>query len=122
MNQGRDSSDFLQDIIDASNHAESFVAGMDFDAFQADTKTLWATIRALEIIGEAARNIPEPVRARYQAVPWRAMTGMRDKLIHGYAMVDAEVVWKTVHEDVSVMRSAVAAVVTNMLSQDETTI
>lgn len=120
MSSDRDPSDYLQDIIDASLHAETFVAGMSFDAFVSDTKTLWATIRALEIVGEATRNIPESLRERYPAIPWRAMAGMRDKLIHAYASVDAEVVWKTVHEDVPAMRVAVASVIADMSQPDDT--
>jgi uncharacterized protein with HEPN domain len=56
-------------------------------------------VRALEIIGEATKRIPDDVRQRYPEVPWRAMAGIRDKLIHDYVSVNLEVVWKTVRED-----------------------
>jgi uncharacterized protein with HEPN domain len=95
----RDIRDYLQDILNAIELAQSFVADMPFDEFQADTKTSFAVIRALEIIGEATKNIPEPIRAQYPAVPWKGFAGMRDKLIHAYFGVNLEVVWDTIQQD-----------------------
>lgn len=56
-------------------------------------------MHALEIIGEAATRVPESVRGAHAEVPWKQMTGMRNALIHGYWAIEAEVIWKTVHED-----------------------
>jgi uncharacterized protein with HEPN domain len=95
----RDIRDYLQDILNAIELAQSFVADMTFDEFQADPKTSFAVIRALEIIGEATKNIPEPIRAQYPAVPWKGFAGMRDKLIHAYFGVNLEVVWDTIQQD-----------------------
>lgn len=61
----------------------------------ADRKTLYAVIRALEIVGEAAKRVPQEIRDRAPRVPWVAMSGMRDRLIHGYREVDASLVWRT---------------------------
>lgn len=92
--------DYLEDLLDALQKAEQFVAGMSFEEFAEDEKTVFAVIRALEVVGEAAKKIPEGVRQKYGAVPWRDMGRMRDKLIHHYFGVDLRVVWKTVEEDV----------------------
>jgi uncharacterized protein with HEPN domain len=62
--------------------ALEFVADMDAQQFYVDRKTSYAVIRALEIIGEATKRIPEAVRVRYPGVLWRQMAGMRDRLIH----------------------------------------
>ena len=99
MTPGREYRDYLQDIPDAVEKAESFTRGMDFDAFAGDDKTVFAVIRALEVIGEASKSIPAPVRSRYDSVPWRDMAGMRDKLIHDYFGVDLKAVWKALRED-----------------------
>jgi uncharacterized protein with HEPN domain len=66
----------------------------------SDEKTIFATVRALEIIGEAAKHIPQRVKQRYPDLPWREMMAVRDKVIHAYFGVDGSVIWKTVHEDI----------------------
>jgi len=81
--------DYLEDIVNAMAKSESFIK---------DDKTCFAVIRALEIIGEATKNIPESIRTKYPDIPWRDMAGMRDKLIHEYSGVRFDLVWKTIKE------------------------
>ena len=95
----RDYADYLTDIVEAATKAVGFVRGMTFEQFESDDRTLFAVVRALEIVGEAAKRVPESVRARHSTVPWSSMAGMRDKLIHDYFGVNQVVVWKTVTED-----------------------
>ena len=71
---------------------------MSYEAFAKDRKTVDATVRNFEIIGEATKHIPERIRKEYPKVPWKDMAGMRDKLIHGYFGVKLDVVWKTIKE------------------------
>lgn len=92
-------ADYFQDILDSIGEIEMFVKGLSFDDFTKDRKTVNAVLRSLEVIGEAARKIPESLRIQYPEVPWKKMTGMRDKLIHEYFGVDLETVWQTVRED-----------------------
>lgn len=99
MKQGRDYSDYLEDILDAIRKAADFVGEMSFEQFSMDDKTVFAVIRALEIIGEASKNIPEWLKTDNADIPWREMAGIRDKLIHDYFGINLEVVWKTVKED-----------------------
>ena len=61
---------------------EGFVGGMEFEDFKRDDKTSSAVIRKFEIVGEAAKNIPETIKQKYSSIPWREMGGMRDRLIH----------------------------------------
>src|SRR5437879_6357071 len=92
-------TDYLGDILDATRKAISFLGQMNADDLAADEKTAYAVVRALEIVGEASKRVPQEVRDRYPGVPWRSMAGIRDKLIHDYVSVNLEVVWKTVAED-----------------------
>ncbi|MBP1910427.1 HepT-like ribonuclease domain-containing protein [Methanolobus bombayensis] len=80
--------------------AEGFVDQCTFEEFAEDVKTQYAVIRALEIIGEAAKNIPFEIRQKYTSVPWKDLAGIRDKLIHAYFGVNLEVVWLSVKEGI----------------------
>lgn len=80
--------------------AENFISDCTFEEFIEDIKTQYAVIRALEIIGEAAKNVPEDIRQKYPDVPWKDLAGIRDKLIHAYFGVNLEVVWLSVKEGI----------------------
>ena len=84
--------DFLLDMLNAIEEVEEFTKGLTFEDFVKDRRTINAVIRSLEVLGEAARRIPEEMRTRYSVIPWRGITGMRDKLIHSYNGVDFTVV------------------------------
>lgn len=96
----REYRDFIIDMIEAADMVASFIQGMNKEQFLADKKTQFAVVRALEIIGEAAKKVPDSIRSRYPDLPWREISGMRDKLIHESLGVNNEVVWKTAVEDV----------------------
>jgi len=87
---------FIKDILDAIKAIEKFVKKMSLDKFMADDKTSSAVIRKFEIIGEAAKNIPESIKKKKPNIPWKEMAGMRDKLIHFYFGVDHNLVWQTI--------------------------
>ncbi|MBN1538055.1 MAG: DUF86 domain-containing protein [Anaerolineales bacterium] len=84
MNREQLYIDYLQDIFEYAEKVQNFVAGMLEDDFLQDEKTVFAVIRALEVLGEASKKIPQEVREKYPNVPWREMAGTRDKLIHDY--------------------------------------
>jgi uncharacterized protein with HEPN domain len=96
--------DYVEDVLKAMDDASTFVRGMNYDSFVKDRKTVYAVIRALEIIGEATKNIPTPVKARYPEIPWKDMAGMRDKVIHAYFGVDLKRVWSTVNVDIPAIK------------------
>ena len=89
---------FIQDIKDSIAKIDEFVGDINFKDFVNDDKTSSAVVRKLEIIGEAAKNIPHEIRQKYKELPWSDMARMRDKIIHAYFGVDYEVVWKTIKE------------------------
>lgn len=91
--------DYLQDILDSIEQIASFIQGMSFEDFGQDDKTAFAVLHALEIIGEATKQLPQHIRDGHPEVPWREMAGMRDKVIHHYRGVNRLLVWKTATED-----------------------
>jgi uncharacterized protein with HEPN domain len=110
MTSERTAEDYLQDILDYAEKAERFLTETpSAEALREDERTLLAVVRALEVVGEAAKRVSEDLRKEYPQVPWRGMMGMRDKVIHGYYGVHAEVVWRTVHEDLPLLRKAISA-------------
>jgi len=110
----REYKDYMADIWEAINSIEKFTVGLTFEDFLRDERTLLAVIRKLEIIGEAARKIPEKVKKNYTQIPWEYMTGMRNKLIHEYFGVNTEVVWKTIKENLPEVKEELKKVLKEM--------
>ncbi len=95
-------SDYLENIAEAADRAIRYVAGMDFAAFEQDTRTQDAVVRNIEIIGEAATRLYQVSPAytnAHQEIPWAYMRGMRNIIAHEYWGVDIEVVWRTALND-----------------------
>jgi len=107
MRRGRVYVDYLRDILEAAEKAEEFLGERDLAAFIADEKTNFAVVRALEIIGEASKKIPPRIRQRYPDVPWREMSGMRDKLAHEYFGVDLRRAHETVRRDIPALKGLI---------------
>ena len=114
----RSSQDYLQDIVNYADDAMQFVVDMDFVTFEQDKRTHYAVIRALEIVGEATKNIPPEIRDRYPTIPWRLMAGMRDKLVHDYIGADLKKVFETVLTDLPGIKTAIAQVLADLTSSD----
>lgn len=96
----RDDATVLQ-IAEAARLVRAFVEGMDRVAFTRDIRTRSAVLYQLLVIGEAAKRLSEPFRREHEQIPWRAVAGMRDRLIHGYEVVDVDLVWQTAQGDVA---------------------
>ena len=90
---------YIGHIREAAQHALQFTATLDYDGFAADERTIYATVRALEIVGEAAKRVPDEVRSLDPTIPWRKMAGMRDVIIHRYDEVDLLQVWGVVQSN-----------------------
>lgn len=100
-------ADVLRHILDELEYLARTAAVLDPKAFLRDEDRRRAFVRSLEIVGEATKRLPPEVRAEATEIDWRAMAGMRDRLIHGYFAVDYELVWDVVVSEVPSLRSQV---------------
>ena len=112
MKSDRNHNDYLKDILEEIKKVSKYIEGMTFKQFRDDEKTIYAVIRAIEVIGEASKKIPDKIRQSQPAIPWREISGMRDKLIHDYFGINVKVVWKTATEDLL----EIEPIICNMIS------
>lgn len=98
---------FLEDILTSLGNIEEYTSGMDYKGFTSDKKTVDAVARNLEIIGEAAKNIPATVRERHPEIPWRRLMGLRNVVVHEYFGMDLGILWRIVREELPSVNAAV---------------
>ena len=110
----RDYRIYLEDILDATRKVQAYTNGLSKTVFLADDKTFDAVVRNLEIIGEAAKNIPESVRANKPKIEWKKIAGLRDILIHEYFGIDGEIVWDIVQHKLPDPETAVKQLHTDL--------
>ena len=115
----RDYKLFVKDILDAIDKIEEFIGNMEYGEFIQDDKTSTAVVKKIEIIGEAIKNIPRDVRAKYNSIPWKDIVGMRNKITHNYFKIDYEIVWNVVKEKLPALKIQVEQVLKEMDEKHE---
>jgi len=91
--------EFLADIQEAITRISDYIGDMTLEDFLDDRKTQDATIRNLEIIGEAVKNLSESLTTKQSQIPWKSLAGVRDKLIHHYFGVNFDIVWNIIKDE-----------------------
>jgi uncharacterized protein with HEPN domain len=102
---------YLQDIIRAIDAIDRFVTDVDFESFATNEEKATAVTKKIEIIGEAVKKIPESSRNQYPEIPWKAIAGMRDLLVHVYWNTDLNLVWQVIQEDLPPLKQVVSQLI-----------
>lgn len=100
MSKKRRDKDFLSDIKEAMEMIGLYIKGLTYNKFLQDRRTQDAVVRNLEIIGEAAKNISTDLKVKHPEVPWKKLSGLRDKLIHFYFGIDFRIVWSIARKEI----------------------
>lgn len=97
----------LGHILDAITEIESYIAGADLSLFLSNSMMRFASIKQIEIIGEAANYITSETKERFSDIEWQQITGMRHILVHEYFGVDANLVWQIIINDIPALKSSI---------------
>lgn len=114
----RDISLYLADILENIDDTKQFISGLSFEKFSSNKLVANAVVRSIEVIGEAAKHVPENIRAMQPTVPWKDMAGMRDKCIHDYVGIDYEVVWTAIVDELPKIRPHLQALLEELRKTD----
>lgn len=109
---------FIQDILDAINDIEKFVGEMDFGGFCSEDKTRSAVVWKVVTIGEASKNIPAEIKAKYEELPWQEMARTRDKIAHFYFGIDYEIVWQIIKEELPSIKPIIKKMLAEIRDDD----
>lgn len=104
---GKDNIAYIKHIRDALVAIENHIKGVSSEEFLRNRLIQSAVIREFEIIGEASKNLTPEYRKAHSEIPWKDITGMRDKLIHKYFGVDLEIVWRTAKEKIPSLKKQI---------------
>jgi len=106
----RDYRLYLEDILESCRKILRYIQGLNFEQFVQDDKTYDAVIRNLEIIGEAAKSVPEQIRKHHPDIEWRKISGMRDVVAHAYFGVNDEIVWDVLENKIPVLQTQISEI------------
>ena len=103
--------EYLRHVLQEMDYLAGRAGGLSKDEFLRDETLKRAFVRSLEVIGEATKRLPTEVTSRYGDIDWRAMAGMRDRLIHGYFGVDYDIVWDVIANKLPALRGAIEQII-----------
>ena len=113
----RNNKIYISDILDCIHYIADFIGERNYDEFIADNKTSSAVVLKLIVIGEATKNLPENIREKYPDVPWKSMTGLRDRVAHGYFGIDYEIIWEVIKTQLPKLEPRMAEILEEMDSE-----
>ena len=107
----RDWKLYIEDIVSSIEKIEEYNQNLDFHAFKENNLVIDAVVRNLEVIGEAAKNVPEEIKKKYSFIPWLQITGLRNKIIHAYFVVDLKIIWQIIQKDLPELKESIRKII-----------
>ena len=112
--ENKDNTVFLRHILDCIGKIERYLTGFDLEKYQQDERTSDAVVRNVEIIGEAANNLTREFRSNTPNIEWRKIIATRNRIIHGYATVDLEIIWSVTQNDLPILKTEIEKILENL--------
>ena len=117
MKKKRDILIYLEDIADSAGLVQEYISDIsEFEFYELNEKQD-AVLRRIQVIGEAAKHIPDDYRNKWNHIPWKEIAGMRDILVHEYFGITFTMVWKVVNEDLPILKEQVEKLISEIKSQ-----
>jgi len=110
----KDNKIFLRHIVDCVGKIERYLQDFDYEKFKQDEEKVDAVVRNVEIIGEAANNLTRDLRSKNPQVEWRKIIATRNRIIHGYASVDLEIIWNITQNDLENLKIEIEKILENL--------
>ena len=109
-----DNTVFLKHILDCIEKIEKYLQGFDFEKFKETEEKIDAVVRNVEVIGEAANNLTRDFRSKSLQIEWRKIIATRNRIIHGYATVDLEIIWNITQNDLGSLKTEIEEILENL--------
>lgn len=113
MSNKKRPSKILDDMLDSLNQISKYTKDLTFDDFENSRMVTDATIRNLEILGEASKLLPEDLKNKYPDIPWRKIVAIRNKVIHEYGVVNLEIIWEIVRNELPTLKDKLQKIYLN---------
>ena len=117
MSAIRDNRAWLQDMLTSIEHIETYTDGLNFERFAATSQIQHAVLFNFQIIGEAANKLDASFRSANPAVPWSLMIGMRNVIVHGYFIINLQIIWKTITEELPRLKALLKVLLAELEEQ-----
>lgn len=100
----------FDDILESISKIETYISGMNCKAFEADSKTIDAVVRNLEIIGEASNRLSYNFKAKNSSIEWEQIIGLRNRIVHAYFGIDLKIIWHILGKDLPALKKKLVAI------------
>ena len=110
---------YVQDMLEFAEKVLAYTDGMDLETFLSDERTYDATLHNILLIGEAASHIPTNVRDAHSAVPWHAIIGTRNRIVHGYASISDSVIWSIIEDAIPKLVPELRTILDSRVADDD---